>query len=138
MTNNQLLSSDDTEGFGSTQMSISCNDAGGWHLTAVGSGTDSNDKTAMDAAGAGTDIVTGTATSGTTSNWAMKVTGGTATGFTTYSSVPSEATDVAKSTVSTSESVVNTGYRVWISATQQADTYTGQVTYTLVRPATNN
>lgn len=137
MTNSQLLSSDDNDGFGSTQMSISCNNAGGWHLTAVGSGADSKDKTAMNATGSGTDIATGTATSGDTSNWAMKVTGGTAIeSFLSYRSVPSSAIDAAKSTVSTSGSVVNTGYRVWISATQQADTYTGQVTYTLASPAT--
>ena len=130
MTNGQLKSN-----FGSTTMSISCNDAAGWHVTAVGSGADATNKTAMNATGAGTDIATGTATSGATSNWAMKVTGGTATGFTTFSAVPSSATDVAKSTVATSQSEIVTTYQVFISATQQADTYTGQVTYTLTHPA---
>ena len=130
MTNGQLKSD-----FGSTSMSIACNDAGGWHVTAVGSGADATDKTVMNATGAGTDIVTGTATSGTTSNWAMKVTGSTATGFTTFSAVPGSATDVAKSTVATSGSEIVTTYQVFISATQQADTYTGQVTYTLAHPA---
>ena len=132
MTNSQLKSD-----FGSTTMSISCNDAGGWHVTAVGSGADTSNKTAMNATGSGTDIATGTATSGATSNWAFKVTGGTATGFTTFSAVPSSATDVAKSTASTSESEIVTTYQVWTSATQQADTYTGQVTYTLAHPASS-
>lgn len=130
MTNGQLKSD-----FGSTTMSISCNDAAGWHVTAVGSGADATDKTAMNATADGTDIATGTATSGAASNWAMKVTGGTATGFTTFSAVPGSATDVAKSTVSTSQSEIVTTYQVFISATQQADTYTGQVTYTLTHPA---
>ena len=129
MTNGQLKSD-----FGSTTMSISCNDATGWHVTAVGSGADATDKTAMNATGSGKDIATGTATSGATSNWAMKVTGGTATGFTTFSAVPSSATDVAKSTVSTNQSEIVTTYQVFISATQEADTYTGQVTYTLSHP----
>ena len=130
MTNGQLKSD-----FGSTTMSISCNDAAGWHVTAVGSGADKTDKTAINATGTGTDIATGTATSGATSNWAMKVTGSTATGFTTFAAVPGSATDVAKSTVSTSQSEIVTTYQVFISATQQADTYTGQVTYTLAHPA---
>lgn len=130
MTNGQLKSD-----FGSTTMSISCNDAGGWHVTAVGSGADATDKTAMNATGSGTDIATGTATSGATSNWAMKVTGSTATGFTTFSAVPGSATDVATSSVSTFGSEIVTTYQVFISNTQQADTYTGQVTYTLAHPA---
>lgn len=130
MTNGQLKSD-----FGSTEMTINCNDASGWHVTAVGSGADATDKTAMNATGAGTDIVTGTATSGATSNWAMKVTGSTATGFTTFSAVPGSATDVAKSTVATSGSEIVTTYQVFVSATQQADTYTGQVTYTLLHPS---
>ena len=130
MTNGQLKSD-----FGSTTMSISCNDAGGWHVTAVGSGADNTDKTAMNATGSGTDIATGTATSGATSNWAMKVTGTTATGFTTFAAVPGSATDVAKSTAASSQSEIVTTYQVFISATQQQDTYTGQVTYTLAHPA---
>ena len=130
MTNGQLKSD-----FGSTTMSISCNDAAGWHVTAVGSGADATDKTAMNATGTGTDIATGTATSGATSNWAMKVTGGTASGFTNFTAVPGNATNVASSSVSTSQSEIVTTYQVFISATQQADTYTGQVTYTLSHPA---
>ena len=130
MTNGQLKSD-----FGSTTMTIACNDAGGWHVTAVGSGADATDKTAMNATGSGTDIATGTATSGATSNWAMKVSGTGATGFTTFATVPSSATDVAKGTTSVSGGTLTTTYQVFISATQQADTYTGQVTYTLAHPA---
>ena len=130
MTNGQLKSD-----FGSTTMSISCNDAGGWHVTAVGDGADATDKTAMNATATGADIATGTATSGATSNWAMKVTGGTASGFTTFAGVPGSATDVASSSNSTSQSEIVTTYQVFISATQAADTYTGVVKYTLAHPA---
>ena len=129
MTNGQLKSD-----FGSTAMTVDCNDAGGWHITAVGSGADATVKTAMNATGSGTDIATGTATSGATSNWAMKVTGTGATGFTDFKAVPASATDVANGTGAVAAGSLSTTYRVWISATQQADTYTGQVTYTLSHP----
>ena len=130
MTNGQVKSD-----FGSTEMTINCNDAAGWHVTAVGSGADATVKTAMNATGSGTDIVTGTATSGAASNWAMKVTGTGATGFTNFAAVPSSATNVATGSGSVSGGTLTTTYQVFISATQQADTYTGQVTYTLAHPA---
>ena len=130
ITNGQLKSD-----FGSTNMSVSCNDAGGWHITAVGTGADATNKNYMNAGSAGTDIATGTATSGATSNWAMKVTGDGATGFTTFAAVPSSATDVASNSGASSETELTTTYQVFISATQQQDTYTGVVTYTLAHPA---
>lgn len=130
MTNGQLKSN-----FGSTQMTINCNDHAGWYLTAVGSGADTNDKTAMNATGSGTDIATGTATSGDASNWAMQVTGTGATGFTTFAKIPSSATNVATGAGPVSDGALTTKYQVFISDTQQADTYTGQVTYTLTHPS---
>ena len=130
MTNSQLKSD-----IGSTSMTVNCNDAGGWKITAVGSGADASDKTAMNATGSGTDIATGTATSGDTSNWAMKVTGTDASGYTTFKAIPSTAATVATKASSTASSTVTTTYQVWISATQQADTYTGKVNYTLANPA---
>ena len=146
MTNSQLKSD-----IGSTTMTVKCNDAKGWQLNAVGSGP-AVDKTVLQAAApsgstsVGTDIATGTATSGATSNWAMKVTSDKAIApFTGFASVPSSATPVAKDTVPTNNPDATTGldkgvsvqttYQVWISASQQAGTYTGQVTYTLVHPA---
>ncbi len=130
MTNGQLKSD-----LGSTQMTIACNDAAGWHVTAVGSGSDASNKTAMNASGSGTDIATGIATSGGTSNWAMKVTGTGATGFTSFAAVPSSATDVATGSGAAADATLTTTYQVFISATQPAATYTGQVTYTLAHPA---
>lgn len=131
MTNGQMK-----DDFGSTTMTINCNDAGGWHVTAVGSSSQTAaDKNKMVPSGSGTAIPTGTETSGSVSQWAMKVEGTNATGFTTFSEVPTSATDVASSTASVSGATLTTTYRVFISATQQADTYTGQVTYTLLHPA---
>lgn len=131
MTNGGLKSN-----FGSTSMTINCNDAAGWHLKAVGSGADATDKTAMNATGSGTDIATGTATSGSTSNWAMKVAGtGAVENFANFAAIPSSATDVASGSGSVSGGTITTTYQVFISATQQADTYTGQVTYTLTHPS---
>ena len=81
MQNSQLaeINGADATGTSSNIISVVCNDASAsstWKLTAVG-GDGTTASTVMDAAGSGTDIVTGTATSGPTSNWAMKVTGGT-------------------------------------------------------------
>ena len=132
MTNSQLRSD-----IGGTAMSISCNDAGGWKVTAVGDGAATN-KTQMKATGSGTNIATGTATSGATSNWAFKVTGTKASGYTTFKAVPSSATLVATNAGSSSSESITATYQVWISATQQADTYTGKVKYTLVHPATSS
>ena len=130
MTNGQLKSD-----FGSTSMTIACNDAGGWHVTAVGSGADASNKHYMDASASGTDIATGTATSGSTSNCAFKVNGTDASGYTSFSAVPQTAADVATNAGASEASILTTTYQVFISPTQQADTYTGQVTYTLAHPA---
>ncbi len=129
MTNSQLKSD-----IGGTSMTISCNDAAGWKLSAIGSGTATN-KTQMAASASGTNIATGTATSGATSNWAFKVTGTNASGYTTFKAVPSTAATVATGSTSIHNSTLTATYQVWISATQQADTYTGKVTYTLSHPA---
>ena len=111
---------------------VSCNDASGWNIKAVGSGDDAQDKTVMNASSTGTDIATGTATSGATSNWAFQVTGtNSVSSFNSFSDVPSSATKVAGNSAAVSEGTLNTGYRVYVSATQQADTYTGKVTYTV-------
>lgn len=132
-TNSQLYSWDADETNGGT-LKVSCNDASGWKVLAVGSGTGAA-VTNMDATGSGTEIVTGTATSGPTSNWAFKVAGTTgvtvAGNYGSYAAVPGTATKVASGAASISEGTIYTGYQVWVSATQQADTYTGKVTYTI-------
>lgn len=111
---------------------VTCNTQNGWNVKAVGDGADSNDKTVMNAAATGTDIATGTTFSGATSYWAMKVTGtNTVTDFNSWHVVPDQATKVAGNSTMVSGGTLNTGYQVWVSATQEADTYTGRVTYTV-------
>ncbi len=133
MTNNQLKSD-----FAGSELTIKCNDVSGWHLTAVGAGDDTTNKTAMNATKNGTDIATGTATSGATSNWAFKVAGDKAVeGYKSFMAIPSTATDVASDTdgsIGQAGTTITSTYQVWISDTQQADTYTGKVTYTLAHP----
>ncbi|MBR0431119.1 hypothetical protein IJJ05_02430 [Candidatus Saccharibacteria bacterium] len=111
---------------------VSCNSSNGWNIKAVGVGDDASDKTVMNAAATGTDIATGTTFSGATSYWAMKVTGtNTVTDFNSWHIVPDSATKVAGNSTMASEQTINTGYQVWVSATQEADTYTGKVQYTV-------
>ena len=94
------------------------------------------------------DIATGTATSGNTSNWAMKVSAVAGTyaptigsdtngSFANYHVVPSGYTKVASfasNTDLTTGSNLETTYAAFVNATQPAGTYTGKVKYTLVHP----
>ena len=112
-----------------SSIKVSCNDASGWNIKAQGTST-ATVPTSMDATGTGTDIATGT--SGTNSYWAFQVTGtGSVSAFNSWHIVPSDATVVASGSGAVSEQVVKTGYKVYVGATQQADVYTGKVTYTV-------
>ena len=132
--NGQTYSWDATEAAGG-KLVVSCNDASGWNIKAVGS-SEGATKTSMKPTGSGTAIATGTATSGATSNWAFKVAGANAVSdYTSFSAVPATATKVATSSATASEETYYTGYQVYVSPTQQADTYTGMVTYTVAKGA---
>ena len=116
-------------------LKVTCNDASGWNVKAVGSST-ATPVTSMKASNSGTDIVTGTAESGATSNWMFKVAGtGVVSPYNAWAAVPGTATKVAGGSAAVSEGSINTGYQVWVSATQEADTYTGKVTYTVAQGA---
>ncbi|MBR3122226.1 hypothetical protein IKF12_02055 [Candidatus Saccharibacteria bacterium] len=134
---NEHLYTWDADGTAGGTLKVSCNDASGWQVKAVGAST-GTPVTSMAASGSGTPIVTGTATSGATSNWAFKVAGTTGVDvvstYTNYAAVPATATKVAGGNGAVSEGTIYTGYQVWVSATQQADTYTGKVTYTITHP----
>ena len=114
---------------------VTCNDAGGWNVTAQGFSNDTAGTTTMVAGGQGTAINTGTTLDGTVSDWAFKVadgdTGATiVSAYSSYAQVPAAATRVAyKSGTAVSEGLIYTGYKVGVSPTQQADTYTGKVKY---------
>ncbi len=143
-----------TPNIGTTTLKVFCNDTEGFAIFAAGytgdeiGGTNST-KLVNSASAVDNTISTGTATSGNTSNWAMKLaTNSSATyavtldnGFGSYSSVPSVYTKVAHRNSGTDIGTTATGaeltttYAAFVNQTQPAGTYVGKVIYTLVHPA---
>ena len=135
------------ENIGETTFNVICNDANGFSVYAVGYTNDEFGNTTMKPSViADTNaIATGTATSGNTSNWAMKLTAVSGdyaptleTGFNAYHTVPAEYTKVASyssNTDSSSGSSFKSTYAAYVASAQPADTYTGKVKYTVVHPA---
>ena len=139
---------------GTTTIKVYCNDDHGFAIYAAGytgdeiGGADST-KLVNEYSDTNNTIITGTATSGDTSNWAMKLsTNSGATyaltldnGFGSYSAVPASYTKVAHRDSGTDIGVSATGasltttYAAYINSTQPAGTYTGKVIYTLVHPS---
>ena len=134
---------------GSTFSTV-CNDSEGYSIYAVGYGGESYDaptNTQMIGTGSIGNIVTGTAKSGNTSNWAMQVTptSGSAPTITNgfdsanFHVVPEDYAQVAKYT-STTASPTATGaridakYQVYVISTQAIGTYIGKVKYIMVHP----
>ena len=147
---------------GTTNLKVICNDNSGYAIYAIGYTDDTYGKTVLSSStlNASTDIITSATTTANTSSWAMKlasvsgtytpiIAGSTAdtlkqTGdpdFSNYTAVPEEYTKVAYHTSSTDTGTNATGsnltttYRAYISPSQPAGTYIGQVKYTLVHPA---
>ena len=122
---------------GST-MSISCNDAGGFALYAVGYSDDTVGNNNM----IGSSVNIATNTSGNDSYWAMKInpTSGTTptieNSFNNYHIVPDSHTKIASYSSSTGSGSlsVDATYKANISSTQLAGNYLGKVKYTLVHP----
>lgn len=131
---------------GST-MTVFCNDGSGWYVNAVGGNVTGTGQTAVSnlngALNTSTPIAAGTATTGTASSWAMKITkisGDVESDMTTFAAAPTSATKVAhsaKETSTTTSDQIKAEYQVYIGTAQEADTYTGSVTYTLVHPNSN-
>ena len=140
---------------GETTFKVFCNDAEGFSVYAVGYTDDTFGNNTLKPTNLASSyaIATGTATSGDTSNWAMKLTAVTGTyaptihsteensntySFTSYHTIPSEYTKVASyssNTDATTGSSFKSTYAVYASPTQPADSYTGKVKYTIVHPA---
>ena len=132
---------------GDTTFKVVCNDAEGFSVYAVGYSGDTFGNTTMKPSvlADANAIATGLATSGDTSNWAMKLTAVTGdyaptleTGFNAYHVVPAEYTKVASyasNTDSSSGSSFKSTYAAFVASAQPADTYTGKVKYTVVHPA---
>ena len=149
---------------GTTILKAFCNDNEGFSIYAVGYTDNEIGKNVLTNSTLGPthDIVTGTATSGNNSNWAMKlaiVSNPTPTypiiimgstddvekqagdpDYSAFQNVPSSYAKVAKRESSTDVgttaegAALTTTYQAYISPTQAAGTYTGQVKYTMVHP----
>ena len=140
---------------GITTFRVFCNDGNGYSIYAIGYSNEEYGNTKLLATIGGVlapnyDIVTGTATSGETSNWAMKMIPVTGTytptipdgtnnpeDFINYHAVPTTYTKVAtfnSSTDITIGSAVQSTYAAFIAGNQPAGTYSGKVKYTLVHP----
>lgn len=123
-------------------ISVTCNN-NAWHVTAVGAGDTTGGKTATSLYSGTNEIVTGTATSGATSNWAFKVAslGGVdpstpeatiASGFNQWHAIPaSTAQGTIVNGTAAANVTVNTQYQVYAALGQAAGNYTGKVTYTV-------
>ena len=149
---------------GETTIKAFCNDNAGFAIYAIGYTDDEEGKNVLanSALGSVYDIETGTLISGDNSQWAMKlsaitnpaptypiiVAGSTAdedkiTGdpdYSAFQTVPNSYTKVAYRKASTDigasaeGSTLKTTYQAYISSTQPAGTYSGQVKYTLIHP----
>ena len=133
------------DAIGETSISAFCNDSEGFSVYAVGYTNDEYGNNTMKPStiAASNAIATGLATSGTTSNWAMKLTSASenfalTNDFGSFHVIPDTYTKVAtypSNTTSTSGVQVKSTYAVYASQTQPADSYTGKVKYTIVHPA---
>ena len=142
---------------GYTNFTVFCNDGDGFALYAIGYSNEEYGNTTLIGNGTGQTIATGIATSGSTSNWAMKmikdtngyqpnnltiesapnVSGGENASFANYHTVPNVFTKVANYSASTDTTIgskLQSTYAAFISSDQMADTYVGKVRYTLVYP----
>ena len=136
---------------GTTTLKAFCNDNEGFAIYAIGYTDNEDHKNVLTnpTLGSSNDIVTGTATTGN-SQWAMKLTAQSnptptypltiQNNYNNYHTVPSNYELVAKRTSATDigssaeGSTLTSTYQVYISPTQAAGTYTGQVKYVMVHP----
>ena len=135
---------------GKTTMDTTCNDPNGFVVYAIGSSNneEGNNKLKAFTLSDTYDIASGTAESGDTSNWAMKLTpipNGDFTpiidnNYTQYSIVPNTWTKIAHknpgTTDITKKTSFTTTYAVYLESTQPAGTYRGQVKYVMFHPST--
>ena len=146
-----MISGTYEDGIGITTLTTYCNDPGGFVIYANGNtdGIAGNNKLTS-ILGATYDIPSGTATSGDTSQWAMKLTAVSsstlsdtptiATSYDNYSTVPSQQTkvvykDAGTMNVETGSSFTTT-YAIYLKGLQPAGTYSGQVKYVMLHPST--
>ena len=145
-----VLNGTNESGIGSTILTASCNDDNGFALYTIGFTDDMEGKNVLtnSVLGSEHDIVSGIATSGNISNWSMMITPESnptynismQNGFSTYRTIPDSYTMVAKRESATDAGESATGanltatYQTYISRTQMAGDYSGQVKFVLVHP----
>jgi hypothetical protein len=152
-------------GIGKTTLTAICNDDNGFSIYAIGyTGNQYEGENHTKLVGQSTNSTISTkayASGDTTSNWSMKLTkvtdstisynpqnltiqSDTEGSFDTWHSVPDSYTKVAEYHANTGSSATDTTlgvklettYAAYISSSQPADTYVGQVKYTMVHPYT--
>ena len=136
---------------GITTLTTYCNDPGGFVIYANGNADNIEGNNKLTSIlGPNYDIPSGTATSGDTSQWAMKLTAinattpsdtpTIATGYDDYSTVPSQWTKVVYKDAGTvnveTGSSFTTTYATYLKGLQPAGTYSGQVKYVMLHPST--
>ena len=146
-------------GIGKTTLTAICNDDNGFSIYAIGftgNSYDSENHTKLVGSNTGGAISTKAYASGdTTSNWSMKLTKVTdtsvsynpqnltiSTGYDSWIAVPASYTKVAQYKANTGSSTTDTTlgvklettYAAYIASNQAADTYVGQVKYTMIHP----
>ncbi len=130
---------------GESTIKAICNDREGFSIYAVGYTNDTDGNNVLSSSfGSEYDIASGTATSGATSNWAMKISAvaGTYTPtintyFSNYNIVPPAHVRVAysnSSTDATNGASIKSTYAVYVSPTQPYGSYDAKVRYILVHP----
>ena len=149
----ELINGTYTNDIGKTTITTLCNDGNGYSVYAVGySNNEEGNNKLVNTESSNFNIVSGTAESGNTSNWAMSLNnlkddpsltpptitldydgiyGIVPDRWTKVASLPAKATDMIKG------SSFTTTYAVYTSSSQYAGTYNGQVKYMLVHPNTN-
>ena len=148
-------------GIGKTTLTAICNDDNGFSIYAIGytgNSYDSENHTKLVGQSTNSTISTKAyASEDTASNWSMKLTKITdatvsynpqnltiSTGYDNWHAVPDTYTKVAQYHANTGSSTTDTTlgvklettYAAYISSSQPADTYVGQVKYTMVHPYT--
>ena len=137
------------ENIGTANLKAICNDPNGFAVYAVGYTDEQFGKnvlsTNLTTSEQSFDIISGTATSGDTSNWSMKiaaVTGDYAptveNGFTAFSVVPTAYMKIASFDANTDASIggnLESSFKAYIASNQAAGTYQGKVKFLLLHPS---
>ena len=135
---------------GTSTITTTCNDGSGHSVYMVGYTGDKINATNSTSLVSGSNVIaTGTATSGATSNWGVKinaVTGAYApeisSGWSnTLKAIPASYTKIATLSGTTDNSTgsgFTAAFSAYVASTQSAGTYTGKVKFTMVHPAGAN